>query len=61
MRVVAEGVETPEQLAFLQHHACPFGQGYYFSRPVMARDCTQLLRRGITAGMSGTSATLQSS
>ena len=52
MRVVAEGVETPEQLAFLQHHECPFGQGYYFSRPVAARECTQLLRRGITAAMS---------
>jgi diguanylate cyclase (GGDEF)-like protein/PAS domain S-box-containing protein len=52
MRVVAEGVETPEQLAFLQHHECPFGQGYYFSRPVAARECTQLLRRGITAAIS---------
>jgi diguanylate cyclase (GGDEF)-like protein len=52
MRVVAEGVETPEQLAFLQHHECPFGQGYYFSRPVAAQECTQLLRRGITAAIS---------
>jgi diguanylate cyclase (GGDEF)-like protein/PAS domain S-box-containing protein len=52
MRVVAEGVETSEQLAFLQYHECPFGQGYYFSRPVVARECTQLLRRGITAAMS---------
>ena len=49
MRVVAEGVETREQLVFLQHHGCPFGQGYYFSQPVTARECTQLLRRGITA------------
>jgi EAL domain-containing protein (putative c-di-GMP-specific phosphodiesterase class I) len=47
MRVVAEGVETREQLVFLQHHDCPFGQGYYFSQPVTARECTQLLRRGI--------------
>jgi diguanylate cyclase (GGDEF)-like protein/PAS domain S-box-containing protein len=49
MRVVAEGVETREQLAFLQDHECPFGQGYYFSHPVAARECTQLLRRGIPA------------
>jgi diguanylate cyclase (GGDEF)-like protein/PAS domain S-box-containing protein len=49
MRVIAEGVETREQLAFLQHHQCPFGQGYYFSAPVTARECTQLLRRGIAA------------
>jgi diguanylate cyclase (GGDEF)-like protein/PAS domain S-box-containing protein len=52
MRVIAEGVETPQQLAFLQHHECPFGQGYYFSRPVAARECTRLLRRGIAAAMS---------
>jgi diguanylate cyclase (GGDEF)-like protein/PAS domain S-box-containing protein len=49
MRVVAEGVETQEQLAFLQDHECPYGQGYYFSQPVAAREFTQLLRRGIAA------------
>jgi EAL domain-containing protein (putative c-di-GMP-specific phosphodiesterase class I) len=49
MRVVAEGVETREQLAFLQDHECPFGQGYYFGQPSTGRDCTELLRRrGIT-------------
>lgn len=48
MRVVAEGVETREQLAFLQNRDCPFGQGYYFAHPMTARDCTALLRRGIT-------------
>jgi diguanylate cyclase (GGDEF)-like protein/PAS domain S-box-containing protein len=47
MRVVAEGVETREQLAFLQDCDCPFGQGYYFSQPLTGRACTQLLRRGI--------------
>jgi EAL domain-containing protein (putative c-di-GMP-specific phosphodiesterase class I) len=47
MRVVAEGIETGEQLVFLQDHECQFGQGYYFSQPVNARECTQLLRRGI--------------
>jgi diguanylate cyclase (GGDEF)-like protein/PAS domain S-box-containing protein len=47
MRVVAEGVETREQLSFLQDRECPFGQGYYFSRPLTGQACTQLLRRGI--------------
>jgi len=47
MRVIAEGVETREQLAFLQDRACPFGQGYYFSKPLTGQACTQLLRRGI--------------
>jgi diguanylate cyclase (GGDEF)-like protein/PAS domain S-box-containing protein len=51
MRVIAEGIETLEQLAFLQYHGCPIGQGYYFSKPVAARDCTQLLRLGIGAGV----------
>jgi sensor c-di-GMP phosphodiesterase-like protein len=46
--VVAEGVETPEQLQFLQEHSCPFAQGYYFSPPVVAKEFTQLLR--ISAG-----------
>jgi diguanylate cyclase (GGDEF)-like protein/PAS domain S-box-containing protein len=52
MQVIAEGVETPEQLAFLQYHGCLIGQGYYFSRPVATRECTQLLRRGIAAATS---------
>jgi diguanylate cyclase (GGDEF)-like protein/PAS domain S-box-containing protein len=47
MRVVAEGVETREQLAFLQDRECPFGQGYFFSQPLTARACTQVLRRGV--------------
>ena len=43
-RVVAEGVETAEQLACLQHLACGEGQGYYFSRPVGAASFARLLR-----------------
>jgi EAL domain-containing protein (putative c-di-GMP-specific phosphodiesterase class I) len=46
IRVVAEGVETLELLAFLRKQGCPEGQGYYFSRPVSARDFTLLLGRG---------------
>ncbi|WP_273426334.1 EAL domain-containing protein [Marinobacter sp.] len=34
MRVVAEGVETAEQLAFLNESHCDVAQGYYFCRPV---------------------------
>jgi diguanylate cyclase (GGDEF)-like protein/PAS domain S-box-containing protein len=43
MGVVAEGVETREQLAFLQEQSCPEGQGYYFSRPVAPEEFSQLL------------------
>jgi len=45
LRVVAEGIETRQQLAFLIAHECPEGQGYYFSRPVAADECSTLLRR----------------
>ncbi len=36
LRAIAEGVETPAHLAFLQALQCDEGQGYYFSRPVRA-------------------------
>jgi diguanylate cyclase (GGDEF)-like protein/PAS domain S-box-containing protein len=42
-RVVAEGVETGEQLAFLQAQRCGEGQGYYFSRPLQADQFVGLL------------------
>jgi diguanylate cyclase (GGDEF)-like protein/PAS domain S-box-containing protein len=34
LQVIAEGVETAEQLAFLRAHGCDQVQGYYFSRPI---------------------------
>ncbi len=43
MGVIAEGVETKEQLAFLKEKKCPEGQGYYFSRPVAADKFAELL------------------
>jgi EAL domain-containing protein (putative c-di-GMP-specific phosphodiesterase class I) len=46
MRVVAEGVETREQLAFLRAHGCPEGQGYYFGRPIGAEKFAKVLGRG---------------
>jgi diguanylate cyclase (GGDEF)-like protein/PAS domain S-box-containing protein len=49
MCVVAEGVESPEQLAFLKQQICPEGQGYYFSQPMPALAFAQLLEHGTTA------------
>jgi len=42
-RVIAEGVETAEQLAFLQSQQCGEGQGYYFSPPLVAEQFVRLL------------------
>ena len=47
LRVVAEGVETQQELAFLQAHHCDEAQGYYFSRPVPAAEFAKLLESGI--------------
>jgi EAL domain-containing protein (putative c-di-GMP-specific phosphodiesterase class I) len=46
-RVIAEGVETREQLAFLQAQRCGEGQGYYFSRPLVAEQFVRLLETGL--------------
>jgi len=48
LRVVAEGVVTPEEVAFLQAHECEEAQGYYFSRPVAANQFAKLLETGIS-------------
>lgn len=38
---VAEGVETPEQMAFLENNGCDVIQGYYFSRPLSLQDLSR--------------------
>ena len=48
LRVIAAGVETAEQYAFLLAQHCDEGQGYYFGRPVMAETLATLLQTGIS-------------
>jgi diguanylate cyclase (GGDEF)-like protein len=43
MTVIAEGIETPRQLAFLRSHRCNYGQGYLFSEPLDVQDTEALL------------------
>ncbi|MBT8078145.1 MAG: EAL domain-containing protein [Gammaproteobacteria bacterium] len=44
-RVVAEGVETADQLEFLLQRACNFAQGYYFSKPVSELELPETVAR----------------
>ena len=46
LTVIAEGVETAEQLAFLIKNGCDEIQGNYFSRPVPTEEALELLKRG---------------
>jgi diguanylate cyclase (GGDEF)-like protein/PAS domain S-box-containing protein len=48
LRVIAEGVETEEELAFLQAHHCDEAQGYFFSRPVPPQQFAKLLEAGVS-------------
>jgi len=45
MVALAEGIETEEEWRFLADRGCPYGQGYYFSRPVPAEEILALYRR----------------
>src|SRR4051794_37830097 len=46
LEVVAEGLETGDQLEALRSLACPLGQGYHFSRPLTPGDAVKLLLPG---------------
>jgi EAL domain-containing protein (putative c-di-GMP-specific phosphodiesterase class I) len=45
LKVVAEGVETEAQLAFLKQHRCDEAQGFYFARPMPPEECAGFLER----------------
>lgn len=53
MTVCAEGVETPESLAFLEAHGCDRFQGYLVSKPLTSVDLEQFLRNWNEQGMQG--------
>ncbi|WP_353499722.1 sensor domain-containing protein [Vibrio chaetopteri] len=43
LRVVAEGIETEQQIDFLTQHGCQFGQGYAFAKPLTEKDFVSLI------------------
>jgi diguanylate cyclase (GGDEF)-like protein/PAS domain S-box-containing protein len=47
LKVIAEGVETAEQAAFLAENDCALAQGYYYSRPIEADALGILLQEGL--------------
>lgn len=45
LKVLAEGIETKEQLEFLRNEGCDYYQGYYFSKPISALEFIELLKK----------------
>jgi EAL domain-containing protein (putative c-di-GMP-specific phosphodiesterase class I) len=52
LAVIAEGVETADQVAALRQADCDQIQGYYYSRPLAVEDCAAFIRR-YAAGRAG--------
>ena len=53
LRVIAEGIETPEQLQYLVSRGCDLMQGYYFARPIYPEDVPDMLRQNFPREISG--------
>jgi EAL domain-containing protein (putative c-di-GMP-specific phosphodiesterase class I) len=47
LKVIAEGVETRDQMVFLTRHGCDEAQGYYIARPMPGEDMSRVLRTGL--------------
>ena len=61
VEVVAEGIETEQQLELLRSFGCHAGQGFLFSKPVPAKDAEKLLREGLNLSVFDSAGTIQNS
>jgi EAL domain-containing protein (putative c-di-GMP-specific phosphodiesterase class I) len=52
MKVVAEGIETDEQLSKLKAMACEYGQGYLFTKPIDSQAASMLLAKSLASAQS---------
>lgn len=52
-QVIAEGVETAKQLAFLRENHCSAAQGFYLNPPMIAEEFAAVLKQGIAADILG--------
>jgi diguanylate cyclase (GGDEF)-like protein/PAS domain S-box-containing protein len=46
MEALAEGIESPEQLALVRELGCTYGQGFWLARPMPAQEATAVIERG---------------
>jgi EAL domain-containing protein (putative c-di-GMP-specific phosphodiesterase class I) len=46
LKVVAEGIETAEQVDYLRSIGCEYAQGYYYSRPIPAQTIVEYVEHG---------------
>jgi diguanylate cyclase (GGDEF)-like protein len=60
-RVVAEGIETAEQLEFLRERRCDIAQGFYLARPLSTQAVTELLQARAQAAGSGVASVREAS
>ncbi|MFQ5949715.1 MAG: putative bifunctional diguanylate cyclase/phosphodiesterase, partial [Nitrospiria bacterium] len=47
LKVIAEGIETHKELAFLRDHGCDAAQGDYYSKPILAGEIVNTMKKGI--------------